>query len=54
MFHFLLFCLDCIIWTKTKINYIFVFEYDTRHALDCRQLTEVSDSLIVTHRVVSD
>jgi hypothetical protein len=40
VFHFLLFCLDCIVWTKTKINYIFVFEYDTRHALDCRQLTE--------------
>ncbi|KAH1491873.1 hypothetical protein KXV92_008653 [Aspergillus fumigatus] len=39
--HFLLFCFDCMIWTKTKINYIFVFEYDTRHALDWRQLSEL-------------
>ncbi|RHZ61310.1 SPX and EXS domain-containing protein, partial [Aspergillus thermomutatus] len=39
--HFLLFCLDCMIWTKTKINYVFVFEYDTRHALDWRQLSEL-------------
>jgi hypothetical protein len=30
-----------MIWTKTKINYVFVFEYDTRHALDWRQLSEV-------------
>ncbi|KAF7586723.1 hypothetical protein BBP40_008402 [Aspergillus hancockii] len=41
VFHFLLFCLDCIIWTKSKINYIFIFEYDTRTALDWRQLTEL-------------
>lgn len=40
--HFLLFCFDCIIWTKAKINYVFVFEFDTRHALDWRQLLEVS------------
>lgn len=41
VFHFLLFCLDCMIWTKTKINYTFVFEFDTRHVLDWRQLSEV-------------
>ncbi|KAI3004114.1 hypothetical protein CBS147346_5104 [Aspergillus niger] len=39
--HFLLFCLDCMVWTRAKINYVFVFEYDTRHALDWRQLTEL-------------
>ncbi|KAL4808690.1 SPX domain-containing protein [Aspergillus unguis] len=41
VFHFLLFCLDCLVWNRTKINYVFIFEYDTRHALDWRQLTEV-------------
>lgn len=41
VFHFLLFCLDCIIWTRNKINYVFIFEYDTRNALDWRQLTEL-------------
>ncbi|EAW12698.1 SPX and EXS domain-containing protein [Aspergillus clavatus NRRL 1] len=41
VFHFLLFCLDCMVWTKSKINYAFVFEYDTRHALDWRQLSEL-------------
>ncbi|KAM5469943.1 Xenotropic and polytropic retrovirus receptor 1 [Microsporum ferrugineum] len=38
--HFLLFCLDCRIWSMSKINYIFVFEYDTRHVLNWRQLSE--------------
>lgn len=41
IFHFLLFCLDCMIWTRSKINYVFVFEFDTRHALDWRQLLEI-------------
>ena len=41
VFHFLLFCVDCMIWNRTKINYVFVFEYDTRSALDWRQLAEV-------------
>jgi hypothetical protein len=30
-----------MVWTRAKINYAFVFEYDTRHTLDWRQLTEV-------------
>jgi len=30
-----------MIWTKSKINYAFVFEYDTRHTLEWRQLLEV-------------
>ncbi|RDW72513.1 SPX and EXS domain-containing protein [Aspergillus mulundensis] len=41
VFHFLLFCVDCMVWNKAKINYVFVFEYDTRHALDWRQLAEL-------------
>lgn len=30
-----------MIWTKAKINHVFVFEFDTRHALEWRQLLEV-------------
>ncbi|KAF2179803.1 EXS-domain-containing protein [Zopfia rhizophila CBS 207.26] len=40
-FLFLLFCLACRVWHKAKINYAFVFEYDTRHHLDWRQLSEL-------------
>lgn len=28
-------------WQNSKINYVFVFEFDTRHHLDWRQLCEV-------------
>ncbi|ERF75856.1 hypothetical protein EPUS_01222 [Endocarpon pusillum Z07020] len=38
---FLLFAMDCRIWTRSKINYIFVFEYDSRHVLDWRELAEL-------------
>jgi xenotropic and polytropic retrovirus receptor 1 len=38
---FLLFCLDCKVWTTNRINYQFIFEYDTRHTLDWRQLAEI-------------
>ncbi|CAG8052002.1 unnamed protein product [Penicillium salamii] len=41
VFHVLLFCLDCMIWTKSKINHAFVFEYDARHTLEWRQLLEI-------------
>ncbi|KAI8964913.1 EXS-domain-containing protein [Daldinia sp. FL1419] len=34
-----LFCLDCYMWTINKINYPFIFEFDTRNNLDWRQLT---------------
>ncbi|KAJ5108573.1 hypothetical protein N7456_005248 [Penicillium angulare] len=37
VFHFLLFWADCIIWTRSKVNYGFVFEYDSMHMLDWRQ-----------------
>lgn len=40
-FHFLLFCLDCAVWNQAKINYVFVFEYDTRFVLDWRELSQV-------------
>ncbi|KAI0392641.1 EXS-domain-containing protein [Xylariaceae sp. FL0594] len=35
---FSLFCIDCYFWTANKINYPFIFEFDTRHSLDWRQL----------------
>lgn len=38
----LLFCFDARIWQKAKVNYSFVFEFDTRHHIDWRQLSEVS------------
>lgn len=41
-FLFLLFTMACRVWHESKINYVFVFEYDTRHHLDWRQLAEVS------------
>ncbi|KAJ5586255.1 hypothetical protein N7450_006042 [Penicillium hetheringtonii] len=46
VFHVLLFCMDCMIWTKSKINYAFVFEYDTRHTLEWRQLLEIPSFFI--------
>ncbi|EXJ60731.1 hypothetical protein A1O7_04884 [Cladophialophora yegresii CBS 114405] len=38
---FLIFALDCRFWAKNHINYVFIFEYDTRHVLDWRQLAEL-------------
>lgn len=35
---FSLFCMACYFWTAHKINYPFIFEFDTRHNLDWRQL----------------
>ncbi|KAL8735758.1 MAG: hypothetical protein Q9166_000621 [cf. Caloplaca sp. 2 TL-2023] len=37
----LLFCLDCKIWVRAKINYVFIFEFDPRHNLDWHQLCEL-------------
>jgi hypothetical protein len=38
----LLFCVDCKLWNLSKVNYVFIFEFDTRHHLDWRELAEVS------------
>ncbi|TPX24037.1 hypothetical protein DIZ76_013380 [Coccidioides immitis] len=46
LLHFIFFCLNCRIWTLSKINYVFVFEYDTRHVLDWRQLAEIPCFLV--------
>lgn len=41
LFLSLLFCLDCRVWQRAKVNYAFIFEFDTRHHIDWRQLSEV-------------
>lgn len=40
LYLFSFFCLDCSIFTRNKINYQFIFEFDPRHNLDWRQLSE--------------
>jgi len=47
LYLFSWFCLACSIWTKNKINYQFVFEFDTRHNLDWRELSEFPSVLIL-------
>lgn len=37
---FSLFCINCMIWTNSKINYPFIFEFDQRHHLDWIRLAE--------------
>ena len=37
---FSFFCIDCYIWSKNKINYTFIFEFDQRHPLDWRRMAE--------------
>ncbi|KAI9682550.1 MAG: hypothetical protein M1829_000343 [Trizodia sp. TS-e1964] len=41
LFLFLSFCLVCRQWTLAKINYVFVFEFDTRHHLDWKELADL-------------
>jgi len=38
---FLSFVLACRLWNRARVNYVFIFEYDTRHVLDWRQLAEL-------------
>lgn len=37
---FSLFCINCSIWIRNKVNYQFIFEFDQRSMLDWRQLAE--------------
>jgi hypothetical protein len=37
---FTLFTLDCRMWTKNKVNYPFIFEFDARNFLDWKQVAE--------------
>jgi xenotropic and polytropic retrovirus receptor 1 len=47
LYLFSWFCLDCAVWSRSKINYQFVFEFDPRHDLDWRQLSEFPSFLIL-------
>lgn len=40
LYLFALFCLDCRIWTSSKVNYPFIFEFDLRDHLDWREVAE--------------
>jgi hypothetical protein len=46
LYLFSWFCFNCSIWTRNKINYTFVFEFDLRNNLDWRQLAEFPAFLI--------
>lgn len=37
---FSLFCINCSIWLRNRVNYPFIFEFDQRSLLDWRQLSE--------------
>lgn len=37
---FSLFCVNCFVWTRCKVNYPFIFEFDQRSLLDWRRLSE--------------
>ncbi|KAL2128769.1 hypothetical protein VTI74DRAFT_8675 [Chaetomium olivicolor] len=41
---FTLFTLDCRMWTKNKVNYPFIFEFDPRNFLNWKQLAEFPSS----------
>lgn len=47
LYLFSWFCLACNIWARNKINYQFVFEFDSRHTLDWRQLAEFPSFLVL-------
>ncbi|GJN85739.1 hypothetical protein PLIIFM63780_009310 [Purpureocillium lilacinum] len=38
MFSF--FCINCFVWTRNKVNYPFIFEFDQRSHIDWRRLAE--------------
>ncbi|KAG5982820.1 hypothetical protein E4U55_001273 [Claviceps digitariae] len=37
---FFLFCMNCFAWSRNKVNYPFIFEFDQRSLLDWRRLAE--------------
>jgi xenotropic and polytropic retrovirus receptor 1 len=47
LYLFSWFCLDCCIWTRNKINYVFVFEFDPLNHLDWRELAEFPAFLLL-------
>lgn len=41
LFLVFLFCLDAAVFSAARVNYQFIFEFDTRHMLDWKQLSEI-------------
>jgi hypothetical protein len=52
LYLFGIFCLDCFIWKRNKVNYPFIFEFDPRHHLDWRQLAEFPSFFLMLFGVV--
>ncbi|RKF63109.1 Protein SYG1-like protein [Erysiphe neolycopersici] len=46
LYLFAFFCLDCCIWTRYRINYQFVFEFDPRRTLDWREMANIPSFLL--------
>ncbi|PNP53350.1 hypothetical protein THARTR1_06044 [Trichoderma harzianum] len=44
---FSLFCINCSIWLRNRVNYPFIFEFDQRSQLDWRQLSEFPSALLL-------
>ena len=49
---FSLFCINCMIWEKNKINYPFIFEFDQRHHLDWRTLSEFPSFFLLVFGII--
>ncbi|KXJ92940.1 EXS family-domain-containing protein [Microdochium bolleyi] len=49
---FFLFCLDSYLWTRNKVNYQFIFEFDSRSQLDWRQLASFPSFFLLFFGVV--
>jgi hypothetical protein len=47
LYLFTFFTLNCEIWNRNKINYVFIFELDPRSHLDWRELAEFPAALIL-------
>ncbi|KAK4083021.1 uncharacterized protein Triagg1_1911 [Trichoderma aggressivum f. europaeum] len=49
---FSLFCINCSIWLRNRVNYPFIFEFDQRSQLDWRQLSEFPSALLLLFGVI--
>jgi len=52
LYLFALFCLDCRIWTSSKVNYPFIFEFDLREHLDWREVAEFPSFFLLLFGVI--
>jgi xenotropic and polytropic retrovirus receptor 1 len=50
----LLFGINCWVWHNAKINYTFIFEFDTKHHLDYRQYLEEFSFYRIWLTIVTD